>query len=212
MIKDSLERITERKDEIKPVVEQVMSNFLGVKIEELNKDISNRIIEGDVEIMVNLDLPFKKAKDEFKKEFITNALRMKNGNISDTARVLSLDRRSIHRLIDRFKIKVSKLRKEPYYFNDTKKKLYVKDIIDKTLKKYYILNEKYKNIDEVSSEKISRQIPNITLSYEEAIRLFEYKYLKQALNRWKSLKETAKKIGIRYETLQRKLKALNIKI
>ena len=61
MIKDSLEKITERKDEIKPVVDNVMSQFLGVKIEELNKDISNKIVEGDVDIMIDLNLSFKKT-------------------------------------------------------------------------------------------------------------------------------------------------------
>jgi len=47
---------------------------------------------------------------------------------------------------------------------------------------------------------------------KQAEQEFEKKYLRQALQENKTITATAKKIGLRYETLHRKLKSLGLSL
>jgi two-component system, NtrC family, response regulator HydG len=55
-----------------------------------------------------LDLPYKEAKEsfleQFEVEYLTHHIKLNNGNISKTAEACGIDRRSIHRLINKYSI------------------------------------------------------------------------------------------------------------
>ena len=203
---ETLEKLTKKKEEVEPAVEEAMEEFLGVSIKQINEDISNKLIQGNIDYDVDVSIPFKEAKEKFKKAFLIRLLQHTNGNISETARIAGLDRRSIHRLIEKYDIKVDALREQPYYFSDDKKKMYVKDVVDKTLKEYEITKEK--ELDEKTSKEISTKIPDIRLTMQEAIDLFEMAYFEKAVETYKTEKEIAKRTGLRYETVHKKLKML----
>ncbi|MBW3011500.1 hypothetical protein KY326_04750 [Candidatus Woesearchaeota archaeon] len=200
----TLERLTQRKEQISPVIEKEMEKFLGVTVRQINEDISNKLISGNLDFEIDLSIPFKKAKEEFKKEFLIRLLQFTNGNISEAARIGAIDRRSIHRLIQKFKIKVEGFRDQPYLFEDDKKEMYVKTVVEKILDKYELT--KQIEIDEETAKNITKRLPDIRVTFEEAIDLFEKAYLEEALEQHKDITKAAKAVGLRYETLHKKAK------
>lgn len=101
-----------------------------------------------------------------------------------------------------------------------KTKYYQKEAVDAILKdtldnyRQIIVPERlkkmYKNVDKLSSE-IVEELPPVEMSWEEAEREFEKRYLEKALKENKgNISLTAKKIGLRYETLHRKLKKIGM--
>ncbi len=208
--KENLEKLAERKERVEPVVREAMSKFLGVTVNEINEDISSKIIEGNIDYDVDVNISFKKAKEMFKMAFLINILQHTNGNISEAARIGAIDRRSIHRLIEQFKIDVNKLRTQPYHFDDTKKEMYVKGVVEETLGTYDITKAKSKDVNENVTKSIATKIPDIRLTFDEATDMFEKKYFSEAIKKWDNQKVCAKKIGLRYETLHKKLKDLEL--
>ena len=207
----TLEKIAERKEKIDPVVEKAMEKFLGATVKQINDDISNRLIEGIIDFEIDLNVKFKKAKEQFKHAFLIKLLQFTNGNVSEAARIADIDRRSIHRLISKFKIKIGELRKEPYYFREEKKEMHVKEIVEQTLGRYDITRQYADKVDEETAQNISKKIPDIRLTFDEAIDMFEKEYIKAALEKFKNIKVAAKKIGLRYETLHKKAKELGLR-
>ena len=66
-------------------------------------------------------------------------------------------------------------------------------------------------MDKLSSD-IVKKLPAVEMSWDDAEVEFEKKYLEKALAENKgNISKTAKAIGLRYETLHRKLKKLMIK-
>ncbi|MBD3259106.1 hypothetical protein GF371_00580 [Candidatus Woesearchaeota archaeon] len=207
----TLEKITDRKEKIDPVVEKAMEKFLGATVKQVNDDISNRLIEGFIDFDIDLNVKFKKAKEQFKHAFLIKLLQFTNGNISEAARIAGVDRRSIHRLISRFNIDISKLRQEPYYFREEKKEMYVKEVVEETLGRYDITKEYSDKVDEETAKNISKKIPDVRLTFDEAIDMFEKEYIKAALEKFKNIKVAAKEIGLRYETLHKKAKEFGLR-
>ena len=69
----------------------------------------------------------------------------------------------------------------------------------------------YKNVDSVSKD-ILDELPEKTVTLKQAEELFEKEYLSKALAlNDGNVTKTAKKIGLRYETLLRKLKSLGLR-
>jgi len=88
----------------------------------------------------------------------------------------------------------------------------ISDVLDnyKTVIHPTKLNQVYQNVDEVSKD-ILEHIPEKPLTLKEAEERFEKAFLKKALEENnKNVSKTAKKIGIRYETLHRKCKKLGL--
>jgi len=138
------------------------------------------------------------------------------GNISEVARVSGLDRRSVHRLISRLKIDVEKLRQArmPEYVRERA----VKNIIEGVLETYKTsfnpekFEDMYEHIGEVSKD-VVKELPEKVLTFKDAEDEFERQYIKKALEENKNnISATAKKIGLRFETLHRKMKQLNIAV
>lgn len=215
MKEKTLDKVLKKK--VEPLLDKSMHKILGVTISEFGKDISDKI-ERNPLISYNIDtsLDFKTAKKMFKKQFLKKMLQIHLGNVSEVAKVVGLDRRSIHRAINRLDIDIDKIRKDmikaEYY-----KKEAVEDILKDTLDSYKSvlqeskLEDMYKNVDKLSSD-IAHALPTVDMSWKEAEKNFEKEYLKKALKENKgNVSKTARQIGIRYETLHRKLKKLGLK-
>lgn len=212
--KHELENIVEKR--VKPIVEKAMHDFLGVTIAEIQSDISDRLKRSPlIDFEIDTRIPFKKAKKVFKKIYLTRLLQSRSGNISDVAKISGLDRRSVHRLIIELKIKIEQFRKELEKAEYTRHEA-VQNIVETALDAYKsALNpEKLKTFYEHApsiSKNIARELPKSPLSLFEAEAEFEKAYLRRALKENnRNISRTAKKIGLRFETLHRKLKQLGI--
>ena len=204
------------KEKVEPIIDSAMHKFLGITISELRQDISDRIEKNPLlSFEINIALPFKIAKKTFKKEFLTRLLRAHYGNISMVAKIIKQDRRSIHRDIIDLGVDVDKIRKEmirPEYY-----KKEIVDVLRKSFDHYreFIKPKKlekiYEHVDDIS-EDIVKELPVVEMTWEEAEIEFEKEYLRKALKENnENVSKTARKIGLRYETLHRKIKALGLK-
>ncbi|MBW2992879.1 hypothetical protein KY345_06710 [Candidatus Woesearchaeota archaeon] len=215
MAEKTLEKVM--KEKINPLIEESLHRFLGVTINELNKELSDKI-EANPLISFDIDtsLSFKAAKKLFKKQYLQNLIRNHYGNISEVARIAKVDRRSIHRAVIELKINVAKVRKEllrPDYY----KKEAIDEIFRKTLDTYKgvihpeKLEDVYRHVPSLTKN-IVKELPPYEMSMKEAEREFERQYLKKVLdeNKW-NISLTARKIKLRFETLHRKIKSLGIK-
>lgn len=206
-----LEKIVDVK--VKPLLDKAMQKSLGLTISEIETDISDKLKDPMSEYHVDLTLKFKDAKKKFKKEYVAKLLRICMGNVERAAKMAGVDRRTIHRLIKDAKIDVAVLRESADYV----KQLAVKDIIEHSLEQYKSsLNQQkyealYKQAPQLSKE-IVAQLPEEVEPLKIAEQKFERAYLKKAIELNKNnISKTARAIGLRFETLHRKLKKLEIK-
>ncbi len=213
-MKPNLDKVLEEK--IKPIISDATSKFLGVHINELNEDISSKLTKSILaDIEIDFTLNFKDSKKKFKKAYIRKILQLKLGNITEVARVTGTNRRSIHRLIKELNIDIDTIKKEllkPYNI----KVHAVSHAIENVLENYKgmihpdRLEQVYENVGTIS-EDILKGLPEKPLTLKEAEHEFEKQYLKKLLKKNNNnVSKTAKKIGLRYETLHRKIKLLKI--
>lgn len=213
MPQEALEEVIEKR--VKPMVEQAMAKYLGITVPEIELDISDRLRAPLLEYEIDIQLPFKKAKRLFKKLYLARMLKIHFGNISEVAILLDIDRKTIHRLIKSLKIDVEEFRKE---FEKAKyiKEETVSNIIKKTLETYKtsLSPIKFKTFYEHApslSKDIIKELPEKPLTLSEAEDEFEKRFLKKALEENEfNISKTARKIGLRFETLYRKLKELMV--
>ncbi|MBN1644418.1 hypothetical protein JW851_00055 [Candidatus Woesearchaeota archaeon] len=214
--KQELELIVKKR--VKPILEKAMHDFLGVTITEIEEDISDKIKHSPlIEFEIDTKISFKKAKKNFKKMYLHRLLKSHSGNISDVAKISGLDRRSVHRLVIELKIKIDQFRKEFKKEEYTKHEA-VQNIVEETVETYKSalnptkLKEFYKHAPSISKN-IARELPKSPLTLSAAEKEFEKAYLKKALKENNNnISKTAKKIGLRFETLHRKLKQLRITV
>ena len=89
--KETLEKLMKTK--IEPIIGEAMQKYLGVKIEKINEDISDKIGSSPlINIGINIGLPFKIAKKMFKKDFLTKVIQTHYCNISKVAEILDINR------------------------------------------------------------------------------------------------------------------------
>ena len=205
-----LEKQIQKKQIITPVVEQAMHDFLGVKVEEINQDISNKLIEGKIDFEININVPFKQAKEQFKRSFVIKLLQMTNGNMSEAAKIADVDRRHMHRLVLKHKINPDFFRNSAKYSEQQEKEQYVKEVVGEILAKYEITKQKSKYVKQETTKNIADRMPDIRMTLKEALELFEKEYFRKALQEFNSKGKTAKSLKIRYETLIKKIKRLNL--
>ena len=205
-MKEDLENIAKRKEKIQPIVREEMQKMLGLDIKEICEDISNKLVEGNIDFDIDISIPFKKAKELFKKAYLTNILAHTNGNISEAARIAGIDRRSIHRLIEKFKIIIENMRDLPYKFLDEKQEQYVRRAVEDTLEHYELTKDRARQMDVETAKGIAQKIPHVRLTFDEAIDLFEKEYVQEAIKKFGTSKKAAKAVGIRYETMHKKVK------
>ena len=215
MARETLEKVMKTK--VEPLVEEAMHKFLGVTVSEIFDDISDKIEKNPlITYEINTALSFKAAKKLFKREFLKRLLQSHLGNVSLVATITGLDRRSIHRSIKELGIDIKKIRKEMISSKYYQKEV-VGSIVRSTLDDYKMiiqpsrLEKMYKHVGELSKD-IVKQLPAAEMEWDEAEKEFEKRYLEKALKENKgNISKTAKKIGLRYETLHRKLKKIGLK-
>jgi len=211
---DKLEKMIEGK--VKPIVESAMQKYLGVTISEIEHDISDKLKKSPLlEFDVNTHLPFKQAKKEFKRAYIRRLLQLNLGNVAEVARIAGLDRRSIHRLMQELQIEADEFRRvlmRGSYVKQTE----IKNIIESSLEQYRgaIHPDKYESLYDHApdiSRNIVKELPERPLPLKDAIQAFEKKFLRKALREADgNISRAAKRIGLRFETMHRKLKALGL--
>jgi transcriptional regulator with PAS, ATPase and Fis domain len=203
------------KEKISPLVEETMEKSWGVTIPKLGSDLTDKLKNPQLDIYVPLGLNFQDAKKIFKKEFLKRELRIHLGNISQLAKSLGINRRSVHRAIKDLEIDVGELRIE-----EKSLEKYRESIIDKTIRstlhqyKELIQPQKmeqmYQEVPRLSRN-IAKFLPHQDVTWKEAEREFEKQFIKHALKESKqNVSKTAKKINIRPETLHRKIKKLSL--
>ncbi|MEM4247011.1 MAG: hypothetical protein QXR48_02165 [Candidatus Woesearchaeota archaeon] len=201
---------------VKPIVADAMQKFLGVKVANIETDITDQLKNSTLlDIPVNTKLPYKQAKKAFKRAYLMRLLKIHLGNISTAASIAGVDRRSIHRLILSLNVPVMKLREdsEPSYV----RRAAVQSIILGVLDHYKsALNPiKYKALSAqagVMSEDIVKELPTSQLTLKDAEHAFEKAYLSQLMKECPTIAHAARQAKLRYEVLHRKLKNLGIKV
>jgi len=204
------------KEKVSPLLEETMEKHWGLTIPKLESDITDQLKKPQLNVYLPLNLPFEKAKKTFKAEFIKRELRLHRGNVSQLAKLLELDRRSIHRAIKDLDIDVEEVRRRPESKEEYQKTV-VDQLIRSALEQYKELiqpqkmEKLYQEVDSLSRN-IARFLPPPELSWKQAEQEFEKQFLTQALeeNGWK-IAVAAVKLKIRPETLHRKVKRLGIR-
>lgn len=209
------------KEKVAPLLEQTMEKHWGLTIPKLESDITDRLKQPAF-LQLSLYLPrqarFSKAKKLFRAEFLKQELRMHRGNVSTLAKRLDLDRRSVHRAIKDLDINVENIRHVHDVDSSEKyQQQFVDRAIRQSLGQYHSLlqpqqlEKVYKEIPELSRN-IAKFLPHQDMTWKEAEQEFERSYLKKALDEheW-NITQTAAAIGLRPETLHRKIKKLGLR-
>ncbi len=208
-----LERAVDLK--VKPIVGGAMQKFLGVKVANIESDISDQLKNSTfLDFTINTKIPFKQAKKAFKRAYLMRLLQQHLGNISTAADIAGIDRRSIHRLVISLKVPTMKFREDaqPVYARQA----VVQGIVQGVLEQYKssLSPVKYKAISAQTgaiSEDIVNELPESHLSMKEAENAFEKLYFSQLMKECSSISKAAKQAKLRYEVFHRKLKNLGIK-
>ena len=215
MAKENKDLETALKEKVEPLLEETMEKHWGITIPKIEADISDKLKQGKLSIYIPVGMDFNNSKKKIKKEFFKKEIQTHKGNISQLAKVLNIDRRSIHRTIKDLDIDVKELRSKP--MSDTQ---YQEEMVSQTIKSTF---EQYKEILQPEkiekvyedlkdlSRNIARSLPKEDLTWKDAEKEFEKQFLEQALleNSW-NISQTAKQIKIRAETLHRKIKKLGL--
>ena len=209
----TLDTVVEKK--IKPMLDEAMRRYLGVRIEELTTDVSDRLRRSALlDIPVDVNVPFKKAKLAFKKNYLIRLLQLHFGNIAEVARLSGVDRRSVHRLVRQSQVGErarKELHRRDFYVSDE-----VSTIIQESAEHYKgsLAPEKYRAFYDqvpIMGKVIAKELPLELPTLEQAERAWERRYFEAALKEFgPSPVAVARKIGLRYETLHRKLKTHGI--
>ncbi|MBN2458476.1 hypothetical protein JXB31_05085 [Candidatus Woesearchaeota archaeon] len=205
------------KERIKPYLDRVTEEIIGVNINKLTDDITSRL---DSMSILDLDIDYKAsykgAKKRFRKSYLTRLLLLNLGNISEAAKIAGIDRRSMHRMITGFGIDVGKIKKElqrPYSLKvDTLSHL-IEDVLDnyKQLLHPGKLKNIYLKVGKISQD-IAKELPELSISLKDAEKRFERLFLRHAIeSNSNNISKAARMIGLRQETLHRKINALGIK-
>ncbi len=201
------------REKIRPAVDATLEQIGS--LEKFATDLAARLDDTClVDINVDTRLGYRDAKRKFKKQFLRKLLLLHYGNVSEVARVTGKNRRSIHRLIRKFAINIRKIKKELIRPYDIELNA-VSSAVEHVLQDYrgqssYPFLKLYADIPAISGN-ILDTLPRPTLSFEAAQKNFETRYFKKALKENShSVLKTAKRIGLRQETLYRKLRSLSI--
>lgn len=208
-------RDLERTLQVKPVVDAAVKQALGIRIAELSDDLSAKLESPIAGFTVDPTILFKQAKKQFRREYLRKLLRINYGNISEVARLAKLDRRSIHRLVKDTGLNVQKIRQDMEKSYDVQQQgvsTIISDVLDsyKSVLHPEKLTEAYRNVS-LMSKSILDNLPEEPVPLSEAEDAFEAEYFRKALAlHHGNVAHTARKIGLRYETVHRKCKKLGL--
>ncbi len=204
------------KEKVTPMLEETMEKSWGITIPQLETDITDRLLNPPLQMYLSPTMTFKEAKKKFKSEFIKRELRLHQGNISQLAKTLDVDRRSIHRVIKDLDIDMERIRDE-MTTQESRQEEVVDHTIRSTLDQYkgfiqpHQLKKMYEEVPRLSRN-IAKFLPHQDITWKEAEREFEKQFLEHALKEHKwSISKVAEKLDIRVETLHRKVKKLGLR-
>lgn len=194
---------------ISSLVEKVLKKHNTLP--KLKEDISTNL-EFRLLFTIDFSKPFKEAKKDFLKNYLSDLLTLSLGNISAAAKKAQLHRRHFHRIIHTLDIDANTYRKELL-----KPSQYMKENIYMILEETLLalesdskLREVYSNLEDIS-QVIAKNLDNIT--YEEALELFEKEFIKRALKSNDfNIQKTADSMEMSERTLYRKINRLNIAV
>ncbi len=217
MKKHSLEEAI--KGKVSSLLEKTMEKSWGIAIPKVESDITDRLKNPQLNIYLPPNMQFQEAKKIFQQEFLKNELRLHRGNVSQMAKLLGLDRRSIHRAVKGLDLDIKALRSQEHSGESAEK--YQENLVTQTIRS--TLQEYEKLIQPHKMEKIYEEVPALSrniaqilphqqLTWKEAEDEFERQFILEALNEnnW-NIARTAKAINIRVETLHRKIKKLELR-
>jgi len=205
------------KGKVALLLEETMEKSWGIYVPQVQSDITDKL---QISLPAKFYLPavssFPEAKRLFKSEFLKNQLHLHGGNISQLAKFVGLDRRSVHRAIKKLELNVHGLRRENVPAGSYQEKM-----IDQTIR--FALDGYKEVIQPQKMEKMYQEVPALSrhlakilphhhLTWRQAEREFEKQFLSRALRerQWK-VAETARQLKIQPETLHRKIAKLALK-
>ena len=205
------------KEKVSPMLDETMEKHWGITIPQLGEELTDKLKNPQLNIYVPSNLSFSAAKKVFKAEFLKRELRLQKGNISQLAKVLGIDRRSVHRVIKKLGINIGLVR-EKIKSEDNYQEDFVDQALRSTLDQYkeviqpQKMEKMYQEV-ETLSRNIAKVIPHQDVTWKEAEREFEKQFLGHALKEGKGkVNKTADRLKIRVETLHRKIKKLGIEV
>ncbi|MBI2146688.1 hypothetical protein HYU22_05085 [Candidatus Woesearchaeota archaeon] len=204
------------REKVTPLLEETMEKHWGITIPQLETDITDRLKSPQLQVYLPLGLSFPRAKKKFKAEFMKRELQLHRGNVSQLAKVLGLDRRSIHRAIHELDININKMRGGRFSaetYRQTEIDIALRSTLDqyKELIRPQKLESLYQDVPSLSKS-IAQILPHWDLTWKAAEREFEKQFLVQALKENSgSISKTAVMIRLRPETVQRKVKRLGLR-
>jgi DNA-binding NtrC family response regulator len=212
MESDNLELVLK----VKPIVDEATERYLGAPLDRLSDDITARLTQSSIfEFDIDINLPYVQAKRAFRKAFVTRLLLLSLGNLSEVARITGKNRRSVHRMVRQYGINVRKIKRDLIRPYDLKISV-INSLIEKVLQNYQSelgkarLQDFYQHLPNISDE-ILREMPEPRITMKEALTEFDRIYFTKVLQmNGRNITRTAKEIGIRYETLSRKLRSLGL--
>ncbi len=213
------------EDRIRNAIDSAAQRYLGIGAMPADMDITDRLKKDSLlSFYVDTKKAFKLAKKQFKKHYLEKVLQIHSGNVSMSAKVAGIDRRSIHRLMAELGIVVDreKLVKENY--TGSVQEMIVgaletngargSGIASKSGTSHFgqeqdRLMKMYRRVAPTMSREIVKELPSLSL--DEAEAEFEKRFIEKALGEQEgNISATARKIGLRFETLHRKMKELEI--
>ena len=200
------------KEKVAPLLEESMEKHWGITIPQIESDITDRLKNPVVHLYVSPQSTFAQAKKKFKSAFLKKELQFHLGNVSQLAKTLGVDRRSIHRAVKDLAIDLKEIR----LLDDRYETEWVDQTIRSTLDHYKALiqpqqlEKLYAEVPHLSRN-IVRLLPHQDLSWKQAEREFERQFLGHALRAHQgNVVQAARHLRLRQETLYRKIKKLGI--
>jgi len=196
------------------LLEETLGKNLGVVVPKMEEDITDKLGQSQTAMYIPSGLSFNQAKKKFQEQFLKRELRAHFGNVSVVARVLGVNRRSIHRAIREHRIDVRRVKTGP---GENLFKEEVDRSIRSTLDHYreifnpLKMEKLYGDVSSLSRD-IAEVIPHQDISWREAEEDFERDFLGEALLRNEfNISRTAKQLRLRVETVSRKIKKLGLR-
>lgn len=206
------------KDKVLPLLEETMEKSWGITIPKIETDISDKLKTPQLNIYISTDLSFPEAKNKFKSEFLKRELRLHRGNVSQLAKKLGIDRRSVHRAIKDLKIDLEEIRDQDLGSENPQQE-FVDKAIRSALDQYreilqpHQMEKMYQQVESLSRN-IAKFIPRQEMGWKKAEKEFEKQFLalvmKENLETGLGISQIARKIRLRPETLYRKIKKFEL--
>ena len=203
------------KEKVALLLEATMEKSWGIYVPQVQSDITDKLQASlPTKFYVPAASSFQDAKRKFKSEFLKNQLHLHRGNVSQLARLVGLNRRSVHRAMKGLDIHIERIRQEQDDLG------YQEKMINQTIR---FALEGYRDIIQPQKmEKMYQEVPALSrnlakllphhhLTWKQAEREFEKQFLSHSLqeHNWK-IAETARELKIQPETLHRKISRLGL--